>query len=125
MYFDLIKFPIAHKNLKWEAKEAVLDVFGVPHLFLMIKLTGTKFPHRAQIPQVWIGKVHAQHVLIDEDGLTVRAYFDHLLTSMTGSIYFGLKGRPELEFKRFTPTRILKLDRSRLPENIVVPRHLQ
>ena len=73
MYYDLIKFPLEHENLKWEAREALLDVNGVPHLFLRIKLTGTEFPLISQIPQVWVGKTFAKHVLITEDRRTVRA----------------------------------------------------
>ena len=94
MYYDLIKFPLEHENLKWEAREALLDVNDVPHLFLRIKLTGTEFPLIAQIPQVWVGKTFAKHVLITEDHRTVCAYFDTPPTEGE-EIYFGHLGKAE------------------------------
>lgn len=123
MYYDLIKFPIKHENLKWEASEALLDIRGIPHLFSMIKLTGTKFPQRAQIAQVWVGRVHAKHVLMDENCLTVRAYFDAPLPK-SGDIYFGVLGKAELKFEKFVSAKTKKLDRMRFPENTIFPKHL-
>jgi hypothetical protein len=120
MYYDLIKFPLEHENLKWEARESLLDVNGVPHLFLRIKLTGTEFPLIAQIPQVWAGKTFAKHVLITEDRLTVRAYFD-APPPEGGEIYFGHLGKAELQFGPFRPTTLVRLDRSGLPKNVVLP----
>jgi hypothetical protein len=119
MYFDLIKFPLEHENLRWEAGEAVLDIHGRPHLFVRIKLTGTAFPMIAQIPQVWIGKVFARHVRIDEDRQTIRAYFDEPLPR-DGDIYFGHLGTAELRFGRFDPVAVATLDRARLPNDTVI-----
>jgi hypothetical protein len=113
MYWDLIKFPIEHENLKWQAREALLDIDGRPHLFVRIKLTGTRFVHRAAIPQVWVGEVFARYVLIDEDELAVRAYFDHVPPG--ASLYFGYERRAELSFGRFDAGRMTVLDRVRLP----------
>jgi hypothetical protein len=119
MYYDLIRFPLEHGNLKWEARESLLDVNGVPHLFLSIKLTGTEFPLIAQIPQVWVGKTFAKHVLITEDRRTVRAYFD-APPPEGGEIYFGHLGKAELRFGPFRPATLVRLDRSRLPKNVVL-----
>jgi hypothetical protein len=117
MYWELIKFPIEHEKLKWEAREALLDVDGRVHLFIRVKLTGTRFVQRALIPEVWVGKAHAKHVEIDEDGLSVRAYFDE--TPRAGTLYFGYLGQPELSFGKFEPKKVSVLDRERLPRGIV------
>jgi hypothetical protein len=119
MYFDLIQFPIRHEKLRWEAREALLDVEGRPNLFLRVKLTGTEFPVRAQIPHVWVGDVQARIVLIDEDRLTVRAYFEHPLPKR-GHLYFGHKGKAELDFGEFEPKGHGRLDRKLLPNDVVM-----
>jgi hypothetical protein len=119
MYCDLIKFPLEHENLKWEAREALLDVRGAPHLFLRIKLSGTQFPMLAQIPQVWIGKTPAKHVLIADDRRTVRAYFD-TVPPEGGEIYFGHLDTAELRFGRFHPKAAVRLNRARLPKDTVL-----
>src|SRR5215211_7024596 len=119
MYHDLVRFPIRHEALRWEAREALLDIDGRPHLFLRIKLTGTEFPVRAQIPQVWIGDVFARIVLIDEDRRSARAYFEKPLPRQ-GEMYFGHVGHAELDFGRYEPKRAHRLDRARLPQDLVV-----
>jgi hypothetical protein len=121
MYFDLIKFPLQHESLKWEAREALLDVHGRPHLFLRIKLTGTRFPLIAQIPRVWVGQVFARLVTIDDDRRTARAYFDQPLPA-EGDLYFGHVGKAELHFGRFELRRAVMLDRARLPKDVVLRR---
>jgi hypothetical protein len=120
MYWDLMKFPIEHEKLKWDAREAVLDIDGRPHLFVRVRLTGTKFVQRALIPQVWVGEVFAKHVEIDDDGLAVRAYFDQAPRS--GTLYFGYGGQPELSFGPFESRKVSVLDRERLPREIVTAR---
>jgi hypothetical protein len=119
MYFDLIKFPIRHEALKWEAREALLDVDGRSHLFLRIKLTGTEFPVRAQIPQVWVGSVYARTVLIDEDRRAVRAYFERPLPKR-GKLYFGHNGHAELDFGFYEPKRRGLLNRKRLSDDVIL-----
>jgi len=119
MYFDLMKFPLRHEALTWEAREALLDVDGRPHLFLRVKLMGTEFPVMAQIPQVWVGRVFAKLALVDEDRQSVRAYFERPLPRQ-GRLYFGHLGQAELDFGRFESKRIVHLDRERLSDDIVV-----
>jgi hypothetical protein len=123
MYYDLIKFPIQHESLAWEAREALLDVDNRPHLFLRVKLTGTDFPMIAQVPQVWAGKTFASKVTIDEDRRTVRAYFQEA-PPRGEHLYFGHLGRPELDFGPVDLDRIRRLDRERLPDDVVIPREL-
>jgi hypothetical protein len=119
VYYDLMKFPLEHENLRWEAGEGLLVVDGRPHLFLRVKLTGTRFPLVAQIPQVWVGNVFAKHVLIDEDGLTVRAYFDQPLPEGE-TLYFGHLAQAELSFGPFETRKITKLNRARLPKDAAI-----
>jgi hypothetical protein len=119
MYMDLITFPIWHEKLRWDAREALLDVHGVPHLFLRIQLSGTEFPLLAKTPQVWIGKTPAEHVLVSGDQMIVRAYFG-LPCPDGGEIFFGHAGVHELGFGRFSPAGLASLDRERLPKNVVL-----
>ncbi len=118
MYADLNKYPLRHENLHWDARERVVDVDGRPHLFVQIKLVGTRFPVLAQIPQVWVGEVRARKVLVSEDRLTVKAYFD--TSPGRGHLYFGHLDQPELDFGPFDEDRIARLDRDRLPRDILV-----
>jgi len=113
MYWDLIKFPIEHEKLTWQAREALVDLDGRAHLFVRIKLTGTRFVHRAAIPQVWVGSVFAKHVRIDDHGLAVRAYFEEVPPS--GTLYFGYGDQAELSFGSFDPGKVSVLHRERLP----------
>jgi hypothetical protein len=118
MYYDLIKFPIRHEKLQWEAREALLDVYGVPRLFLRIRLSGTAFPLLARRPQVWIGKTAAEKVMISDDRLAVRAYFSPPYPD-SGEIFFGHRDVRELQFGCFSPAGLAKLDRERMPGNVV------
>lgn len=118
-YYDLLKFPLEHENLRWEARESLREAEGRPHLFVRVKLTGTRFPITDQVPQVWAGKVFARRVEIDDDGLTVRAYFDRLPPEGE-PLYFGHLGQPELSFGPFEPRRMERLDRARLPRDVVL-----
>lgn len=117
MYTDLIKYPIRHEALTWGAREVLVDVDNRPQLFLRVKLTGTEFPMRALIPQVWVGRVYARTVVVDEDRRAVRAYFDK--RPGRGRLYFGHLGRAELDFGPFSPGRVERLDPERLPPAVV------
>jgi hypothetical protein len=55
--------------------------------------------------------------MIDDDGRTVRAYFDERPGS--GNLYFGHLGQAELDFGPFDGRRLVRLDRSRLPREVV------
>lgn len=116
MYTDLINFPIRHKNLQWTATEALLDVHGHPHLFVMIKLTGTKFMMSAQSEQVWVDKLYAKHIVIEQSGTVVKAYFDRIPPE--GDIIFGHIGHAELDFGKFDSSKVSKLDRAKLPRDV-------
>jgi hypothetical protein len=117
MYEDLLRFPIEHERLRWDAREVVRELADGPHLFVRLTLTGTRFALRALEPQVWVGMSYARFVDIAEDGLTVRAYFDE--TPPPGTVYFGYAQRPELAFGDFEPERVPRLDRTRLPRGVV------
>lgn len=118
-YYDLVKFPLEHENLSWEAGERIREVHGRPRLFVRVKLTGTMFPLRAQIPQVWAGDIFAEYVEVDENRLAVRAYFDRVPPEGE-PLYFGHLGQAELRFEPFEPHKVEKLDRSRLPKDVVL-----
>jgi hypothetical protein len=118
MFRDLIDFPIESNRLHWEARLVVRDIDQEPHLFLRLKLTGTYFPQRAQIPFVAVGKVRARLIIIPEDGLSVRAYFDEPLP-LGGKIVFGYGPNALLRFSEpFNQEEVSMLDAKRLPTNI-------
>ncbi len=98
MFRDLIKYPIEHERLRWEAKYVVKDLWGKPHLLLRLKLTGTRFQERALEPLVTVGDARSLFVEISKDGLAAYAYFDKPVPSRA-VIEFGYGYGPLLRFK--------------------------
>lgn len=115
MFRDLITFPIEHPRLAWEARQALRDFKGKPHLFLRLRLTGAQFPHRALEPFVQIGRTRSVFVEIAADELSARAYFDQLPPGDT-IVEFGYEDEALLRFpRRFVRSDATRLDRRRLP----------
>jgi len=118
MFDDLIKFPIEHERLRWQAKEVVKDLDLKPHLFVRLTLTGARFPVMAQLPVVRVGNVRSHHVIISEDQLTAHAYFRQELPAR-GTIAFGFGDAVLLRFRpSFAARQLRRLDRKRLPKGI-------
>lgn len=118
MYWDLIRFPLEHEKLVWEARETLRDVEGGPRKFLRIKLRGTRFVQRALIPQVWIGRAYAEDVEVADDGLSVSAYFS--ANPRAGRLYFGYGGHPELAFGKFETSRVKRLNLRRISPELAM-----
>lgn len=116
MYWDLLRFPIRHEKLTWEAREVVREVGDRPRIFVRVKLEGTRFVQRALIPQVWIGRTYAEDVEVADDGLSVRAFFATLPRG--GDVRFGYGGHAELSFGKFDRKRAKTLDRSRIARDL-------
>lgn len=119
MFTDLIKYPIEHDRLKWEAKYVIKDLWGKPHLLLRLKLTGTRFQERALEPIVTIGEAQSLFVEIAEDGLAACAYFDHPVPSRA-TVEFGYGHGPLLRFAGYVTSKAVKiLDPELLPKGTV------
>lgn len=116
--------PTSERYYRWSAKEVVRDLHGVPHLLLRISLEGPAFPHRAGRPFVRVGGVESRLVLIGEDSLVARGYFDRLPPE-GGAVEFGYGRRVLFRFPRpFRASRAARLDRAKLPEATRTPREL-
>lgn len=118
---EFIRLPDPRDEVRIEAKEVVRDLFGKPHVFLRIRLTGWHFPHRAQEPFALVGEVVSRMVLIDQDELAANCYFDHDL-ARAEIVSFGYGKTILWDFNLpegvFT---IPRLERSRLPKELVDP----
>lgn len=119
MFTDLIKYPIEHDRLKWEAKYVIKSLWGKPHLLLRLKLTGTRFQERALEPIVTIGASRSLFVEIADDGLAACAYFDHPVPSRA-TVEFGYGHGPLLRFAGYVTPKVIKtLDPKLLPRGTV------
>lgn len=120
---EFFRLPDPRDEVRIEAKEIVRDLFGKPHVFVRIRLTGWHFPHRAQEPFALVGEVASRMVLIDQDEQGANCYFDHDLPR-TEIISFGYGKTILWDFNLpggvFT---IPRLERSRLPKERVDPFH--
>lgn len=118
---ELTRLPDPKVNVRAEVREVVKDVHGRPHIFARISLTGWHFPHRAQEPFMAVGKVVSQRVLISRDGLSAQGYFDQRLPKAT-TLSFGYGNIIHWDFDvAVDPERIPRLDRLRLPPEVVDP----
>jgi len=115
MFDDLIEYPIVSNRLQWEARQVVRDLYQKPHLLMRIKLTGTRFPQRAEEPFMCVGELRSRFAVIAEDGQSVRAYFDESLPP-EGMVDFGYGDRVLLRAARlFSSSEAEVLDIKRLP----------
>lgn len=109
-------------ELTFEAREILRDVKGRSQLHHRIKLSGMQFPQLAYEPFVRIGKVQSRYVEISDDGTIARAYFDRPLPQR-GVLEFGygdevlfrLPGALDAGFE------VERLDRARLPKDVLIP----
>ena len=113
------------KEFKASAKEVVKELNGKPHLLVRIQVSGDHFPHRAAHPFVMIRTGD-------------RQYFKDLFTevaadnsSLIGYLPVHIPPRGEIAFGygdtiwgfvpgTFTAQEVSRLDRQKLPKDIVV-----
>lgn len=109
------------EDLHWTLKEVVRDFDEIPHLLLRLTLTGGYFPQRAQEPYVKVGEVASRLVLLSEDGLEARAYFDRPIPE-GAEIIFGYGNQIVYVFPgRSSDSDILRLVRARLSARTKIP----
>jgi hypothetical protein len=122
---EIIRLPEPQRNVKAEIREVVRDVAQKPHVFLRVRLSGWYFPQRAPEPFLVIGKVVSNLVLIDQDQKAADAYFDVNLPAVK-RVSFGYGKIVSWDFDvAIDPTRIDRLDRTRLPEGYIDLKNLQ
>jgi hypothetical protein len=118
---ELIRLPDLRKDVRLELREVVRDVFGKPHIFIRVRLTGWRFPGRAPKPFMVIGDVVSRVVIIDQNGLGANGYFDKPLPAAERvSVGYGKIIQWEFDLP-IRPKEILRLDRARLTKEIVDP----
>jgi hypothetical protein len=118
---EIKRLPDPRKNVRAEVREVVQDVFGKPHVFIRMKLTGWHFPHRSLEPFVVVGDVVSKQVIIDPDALAANAYFDKPLPR-ADRISFGYGNIISWDFDvPIDPQRLPRLVRERLPRGVVDP----
>ena len=108
--------------LNWEAKEVVRDLNGRPHLLVRLTLRGIRPDERALEPIVRVGDKVARFTRAGFPEPVLHAYFGEALPDGE-FIDFGFEDAGILHRfpLPFTVTEVTRLDRGRLPENVVIP----
>jgi hypothetical protein len=118
---DIIRLPDPRRNVRVELREVVIELHHKPHVFLRMRITGWRFPHRAQEPFVLVGETVSRLVQIAPDELTADAYFDHPIPPAK-SFTVGYGRIAEWDFDvPLDARRVERLDRARLSRDIVDP----
>jgi hypothetical protein len=112
----------ADRTPRWEAKEVVRDLSGRPHLFVRLTLSGFRLDERALEPIVRVGGRVARFTRSGFPEPVLHAYFDETLPEGE-PIDFGFEDAGILHRfpARFTEMEVTRLDRGRLPKNVVIP----
>jgi hypothetical protein len=104
-----------------EMREVLTDFRDEPHVFIRVRLTGWRFPHRVTEPFALIGDLVSHHVVISRDGTQADAYFDAAPPAAT-VLSFGYGNVITWDFpfpKR--PMKVVRLDRHNLPGGTIDP----
>jgi len=118
---ELIRLPDPREKVRAELREVVRDVFGKPHVFFRLRLTGWSFPHRGLEPFMAVGDVVSRTVILDRDGLGANGYFDEPLPR-ADRVSFGYGNIINWDFDlKIDPQRVPRLDRFKLPREVVDP----
>jgi len=119
-----IVFPDNLQELSLRAQEVVKEIDDRPHLLVRIEISGAYFPHRALEPFVKIvtsrGKAETSWFAdVSDDNRRLAGYFPTDLPRQ-GTVEFGygsaVLGRLRVKFESKAVTR---LDRERLPEDVI------
>ena len=118
---DILRRPDPRLNVHVEIREVVLELHPRPRVFLRMRITGWRFPHRALEPFALVGDVVSTMVRIAPDELTADAYFDRQLPPVRG-FSFGYGRTIEWDFDIAVDAReVERLDRARLAKEVVDP----
>ncbi len=116
---QIIRMPDPRENITIELREVVRDLDGRPHVLIRVRLSGWHFPERAPEPFLVIGKIVSRFVLIGPEGTIADAYFNVRLPAAKG-VSFGYGHVISWDFDvKVDPTKIIPLDRKRLPKRFV------
>jgi hypothetical protein len=110
-------------GLTWTAQEVVREVDHRAHLLVRITVRGGTFPHRAMGPfmRIVAGRtvVFPWFTEISGDSGALAGYFAVDLPG-EGVIEYGYPGQPPRRVPAlFTPEPVQRLDRARLPRDVV------
>lgn len=119
---------VRQPEFRWTGREVVRELNDRPHLLLRVEIRGAYFPLRAPEPFIRIvreeGTVESWFAEVAEDHAALRGYFppgtdtDGILEFGYGAKVMGRVGQP------FTPKAVERLDRTRLPRDVVEPREM-
>lgn len=116
---EIVRLPDPRKNVKIEFREVVRDLHHKPHVLIRVRITGWHFPQRALEPFAVVGDVVSRFVIIENDGATADAFFDAALPAAS-MVSFGYGKVIHWDFDaKFSPERMLRLDRKQLPKGFV------
>ncbi|HYR11397.1 MAG TPA: hypothetical protein VEQ60_26685 [Longimicrobium sp.] len=120
---------VRQPEFSWTGREVVREINDGPHLLLRVEIRGGYFPLRAPEPFVRIiredGTVEESWFAeVAEDHTALRGYFAPA-TDTAGVLEFGyghqVMGRTS---QSFAPKAVERLDRARLPREVVEPREM-
>jgi hypothetical protein len=104
-----------------ETGEVLKDLHKRPNLFVRVKISGMRFPHRAPEPFVRVGDVTSRFAEISDDELTLRGYFDRPIPAR-GPVCFGYGNEVLYCTQRDLPLgELSRLDRKLIPRETLIP----
>ena len=112
-------------KLSWQADEAVLELDQRPHLLARVEIRGRHFAERDAQPFVRLADRHGGGVLswfaeIDEEGACLNGYFAVDALNETAVVEYGYGNQVLGRLEGIEPLRLDRLDRTRLPKDLVV-----
>lgn len=111
-------------KLSWRASETVLELDNQPHLLTRIEIRGRAFPHMDAEPFVRIagrrGGTLSWFANVADDGSSLSGYFAVDAFASGGILEYGYGNRVFERIKGFEPGKIERLDKRKLPKDLVV-----
>jgi hypothetical protein len=120
---------VRQPEFRWAGREVVRELNDRPHLLLRVEITGAFFPLRdapafvrivresGQVAESWFAEA-------SEDGTTLVGYFPPG-TDAEGIVEFGYGNKVMGRVSQpFTARGVERLDRARLPREVVEPREM-
>jgi hypothetical protein len=116
---DLIRLPDPRLEVQGEVTEVVQEWQGKPQVFWRLRLSNWRFIPSAHIPFVLVGRVFSHHVRVEPDLMAANAYFDRQLPAAR-RVTFGWGRTVAWDFPiTINPRKVTRLDRKKVPKEIV------
>lgn len=116
---DIVRLADERKAVTVEMREVVQEWEGREQVFVRVRIANWRFIPHAQIPFVLIGKVLSHHVRVDPDLMALNAYFDRPLPAAR-VVTVGWGRTVDVEFPiAINPRAVERLDRKKLPKEVI------